>query len=400
MNLARIASNPSRSTSNLNTPSANHCRSLIAAVACCLLAGPPQAFAQARVRTELPFPDVPGYVTLKCDFHMHTVFSDGYVWPTVRVEEAWRDGLDAIAITDHIEYQPHRADVNTNYGRSHEIARAAAEPLGLMVIRAAEITRGEPPGHLNALFLKTIDPLRTSNYVDALQAAVDQGAFIFWNHPGWKQPEQKSVWYAEQGEFYDKGWLKGLEVVNGEDYDPIAHQWSVDKQLTLMGNSDVHLPIGMNYGTAAEDHRPVTLVFATERSQEAIKEALFARRTAIFTANELLGEEQFLRPLFLGALEVMGQPLHFKGKNRVAVQVFNRSPLSFQLEREGSVEEVTVPRKVTLQAGKTSLIELTSKGAAVSNPRTLRLPFRVTNLKTAPDRCLTVELTLDAEFLP
>ena len=24
-------------------------------------------------------PDIPGYVTLKCDFHMHTVFSDGDV---------------------------------------------------------------------------------------------------------------------------------------------------------------------------------------------------------------------------------------------------------------------------------------------------------------------------------
>ena len=99
----------------------------------------------AQVRDALVVPDVPGYKTLKCDFHMHTVFSDGEVWPTVRVNEAWREGLDAIAITDHIEYQPHKADVNTNYGRSHEIARAAAEPLGILVIRAAEITRGEPP---------------------------------------------------------------------------------------------------------------------------------------------------------------------------------------------------------------------------------------------------------------
>ena len=37
-------------------------------------------------------PELPGYVTLKCDFHIHTVFSDGNVWPTNRVSEAWRDG--------------------------------------------------------------------------------------------------------------------------------------------------------------------------------------------------------------------------------------------------------------------------------------------------------------------
>ncbi len=356
--------------------------------------------AASRARTELQFAAPPGYVTLKCDFHMHTVFSDGYVWPTIRVEEAWRDGLDAIAITDHIEYQPHKADVNTNYGRSHEIARAAAEPLGLLVIRAAEITRGEPPGHLNALFLKTIDPLRTSNYCDAIQAAVDQEAFVFWNHPGWKQPEGKSVWYAEQGEFYDKGWLKGIEVVNGDEYDPIAHQWCVDKKLTLLADSDVHTPIGMEYGASAEGHRPVTLVFSTERSEDAIKEALFARRTVIFTGDQLLGEEQFLKPIFAGAMELKTPSVRIKGKSRAVVQVFNRAPVSFQLERTGSLEEVTVPRTVTLHAGKTSRIELTGKGTATAGKRTLTLPFRVANLKTAPDQTLPVELAIEAEFIP
>lgn len=41
------------------------------------------------------------------DLHIHTVFSDGNVWPTLRVEEARREGLDLIAMTEHLEYQPH-----------------------------------------------------------------------------------------------------------------------------------------------------------------------------------------------------------------------------------------------------------------------------------------------------
>ena len=118
-----------------------------------LLQNPCLFSAQTRIRSEVHFPDIPGYVTLKCDFHMHTVFSDGQVWPTVRVEEAWRQGLDAIAITDHIEYKPYKDDVSTNYSRSYELAKASAESLNLILIKAAEITRGEPPGHLNALFL-------------------------------------------------------------------------------------------------------------------------------------------------------------------------------------------------------------------------------------------------------
>lgn len=30
---------------------------------------------RARFRKEISLPDIPGYITLKCDFHMHTVFS-------------------------------------------------------------------------------------------------------------------------------------------------------------------------------------------------------------------------------------------------------------------------------------------------------------------------------------
>ena len=64
------------------------------------------------VRNEILLPVTDGFEVLKCDFHMHTVFSDGTVWPVVRVGEAWQEGLDAIAITDHLEYLPHRNHVN------------------------------------------------------------------------------------------------------------------------------------------------------------------------------------------------------------------------------------------------------------------------------------------------
>ncbi|MFH1268845.1 MAG: PHP domain-containing protein, partial [Planctomycetota bacterium] len=74
---------------------------LVALLAPCLAT----AALAADVRREIQFPDVGGYQTLVCDFHMHTVFSDGQVWPPVRVKEAWSQGLDAIALTDHIEYQ-------------------------------------------------------------------------------------------------------------------------------------------------------------------------------------------------------------------------------------------------------------------------------------------------------
>jgi 3',5'-nucleoside bisphosphate phosphatase len=109
----------------------------------------------SATRREVKIPDISGYMTLKCDFHNHTVFSDGQVWPTVRVEEAWREGLDAIAITDHLEYRPHKEEVKPDNDKACDIAIKAGEEKGVIVIRGAEITRDMPPGHCNALFLKS-----------------------------------------------------------------------------------------------------------------------------------------------------------------------------------------------------------------------------------------------------
>ncbi len=112
--------------------------------------------AQPNTRRVINIPDIPGYLTLKCDFHMHSVFSDGNVWPSIRVAEAWQEGLDAIAITDHIEYHPHKDDIPVQFGRAYEIARPHADNMGLLLIKAAEITRQMPPGHFNCLFLDDV----------------------------------------------------------------------------------------------------------------------------------------------------------------------------------------------------------------------------------------------------
>ena len=172
-----------------------------------------------RSRSEITFPDVPGFITLKCDLHTHTVFSDGLVWPTVRIEEAWREGLDAIAISDHIEYLPHTNDMIIKHGRSYQLTTNLATSLDILVVPAAEITRKEPPGHWNALFVTNIDALVQTNYFDVVSNGFIQGAFIFWNHPGWKQPDWKSVWYKEQETVYKRGHLAGIEIVNGNLLD-------------------------------------------------------------------------------------------------------------------------------------------------------------------------------------
>jgi predicted metal-dependent phosphoesterase TrpH len=360
------------------------------------------AQGEGRCRTPIRIPDLPGYLTLKCDFHMHTVFSDGLVWPDVRAEEAWRQGLDAIAITDHIEYQPHKADLPTKHNRSYEIAKSKGDTLNVIVIHGSEITRQMPPGHLNAIFLTDSEPLDTPKWQDAVRAAARQNAFIFWNHPGWKaqQPDGVARWYPEHEDLLKKGWLNGIEVVNSRSYYPEAHRWCLEKKLTMLSNSDIHPPLAMDYDLAAGEHRPLTLVFATERSAAAIKEALFARRTAVYSGNRLIGEARFLRPIFERSITIVTPRLTIRGKGRKYAQIRNDSDLNYELQRAGAVEGLTIPASLTLRAGKTVLLEVRGQGTIKSGTRRCALPYRVTNLLVTPEEGLPVTLPLEVTFAP
>ncbi len=356
----------------------------------------------AWVRREIKIPDVLGYETVKCDFHMHTVFSDGRVWPSVRSEEAWREGLDAFAITDHIEYQPHKEDMRTNHNRSYEIARGSAEALGLQIIKGAEITKEMPPGHLNAIFLKDAKALDTAEWKDVVKAAAEQEAFVFWNHPGWKgqQPEGKSVWYAEHTELYEKGWLHGIEVVNGGEYYPGAHKWCLEKKLTMVGNSDVHNPTNLDYEFHKGEHRTVTLVLAKEKSKKAIKEALRDRRTVVYWKNNLIGEEKYLRAIFNESIEIINPDVTIKGKGSVNIQIRNKSEIDFELEADGAVDGILAPGKITLYGERTVQLKIKGKSEEFSGKKKMRLAYEVKNLLIAPEKSLREELIVNVDFVP
>ncbi len=361
---------------------------------------PVEAESQLGVRTEMRIPEIPGYITIKCDFHMHTVFSDGSVWPQVRVQEAWLEGIDAISITDHIEYLPHDDDIKTNHNRSFDLAVPAAKSSNLMLIRGTEITRDEPEAHHNALFITDANALEIEDFVECIEATAKQGAFIMWNHPGWKQPGNKSVWYDIQNEIWEKGWLHGIEVVNGGVYYPNAHKWCLEKNMTIMGTSDVHGPITMSYDFASGDHRPVTLVFAREKTEESLKEAMFDRRTVIYWKNFLIGEEKFLRPIFNSSVEIKTPEMGITGTGRAYVQIYNDSDVKYTLVLNGENEYVTLPRSITLYPGKTVMVSLRGKSESLTGLKKIILPYVVENLYVQPSEGMPVELSVDVRFQP
>ena len=281
----------------------------------------------SQVRGKVDIPDLKGYVTLKCDFHIHTVFSDGSVWPSVRIDEAYREGLDAISITDHIEYRPHNADIVASHNRSYEIALSAAKSKGIILIKGSEITRSMPPGHHNAIFITNSDDLDKPDYIDVFRAAREQNAFIFWNHPCWdRQQPDTTLWFDEHSRLLQQGLMQGIEVLNGDEYCPEAHRWCLEKKLTMLGNTDIHTPMQI---FAPGKHRTMTLVFAKSATPEAIHEALKERRTAVYHEEQIIGEEKYLKELFENALEIKVE----KTKNSVNIRVKNNSEMTFNLKK-------------------------------------------------------------------
>ncbi|MCL2598263.1 MAG: Sb-PDE family phosphodiesterase [Paludibacter sp.] len=342
---------------------------------------------QAQVQNRIEIPDINGYKTLQCDFHIHTVFSDGLVWPTVRVDEAYREGLDAIAITDHLEYRPHSKDIVASYNRSFEIAESAAKKEGIILIRGSEVTRSMPPGHLNAIFLSDCDALVKDDWRAALAEAKRQNAFIFWNHPGWdaQQPDT-TLWWKEHTEIYDNGWMNGIEVVNEHSYYDDVFQWALDKKLTLMGNSDIHEPIQTDINFAIGEHRATTLVFAKERTAEAIREALDNRRTAVFHKEFLIGEEQYLRPIFENSFEIIDMA---KGNNQVTVTFLNKSGLTFYLKKTAHDKNVVYFRDFEIKPHCKYSISIRFKGDNDG-----KVNFEVTNLLVKPGKGLECSYSL------
>jgi 3',5'-nucleoside bisphosphate phosphatase len=285
-------------------------------------------------RQEIQIPDITGYVTLKCDFHTHTVFSDGLVWPTYRVGEAWRDGLDVLAITDHYEYTPFSDDVNVDTGRPYELVKDLASRHGLLLVQGAEITRAMPPGHFNAIFLEDPERLRLADVNDVIAEALRQDAYIFWNHPGWRgqQPDGVVRVYDIHREWFDKGWVHGVEFGNdGESY-PAVIDIARDYNLGLLANSDIHGTTLDTYTRGTDSHRPLTLVFSREKSIPALREAMFAGRTVAWIQNTLAGSEQWLRPLLLESLEI-DPPNMVTGETKW-ITLRNISAFQFRLWKE------------------------------------------------------------------
>ena len=204
----------------------------------------------------LPAPD--GLTWFAGDFHSHTLHSDGDQSIAQLTYGATVAGLDFLAITDHntVSHHPHLAGVGAAYD--------------LTLLPGQEITTAR--GHANAFGeIGWIDFRQPADaWVDEVEA---RGGIMSINHP----LEGDCAWQYHLSRFppaielWHIGWFRDLTSAAMWALWPT---WNTDA--ILLGGSDFHHQArGWPPGT------PTTWVAATDRSPEALLDAVRHGRTAI-----------------------------------------------------------------------------------------------------------------------
>ena len=309
-------------------------------------------------RTEIILPKVNGLNIYKADLHAHSIYSDANLTPAQRVQEAWFDGLDIFALTDHVEYRRHErnmlnflkgynggeakkavnynvirkaateqgilADLNLPTQLTQKAAKGYGE--GLLIIPGCEITR-EPKtiGHFNALFTTDNNAIYDTDPLQSLRNAKKQGALITQNHPGWSRKSCDITEFEQKA--FDEGLIDGVEIMNGFWFYPKAMRRCVEKDLYMLGCTDVH---GVTSTYKANGHfRTMTFVFAKENSLKAVRKALEKGMTLAYSSGNIAGRADLLQELFKASVSYKYLSSNSKGK--VTYALTNSTSINYSL---------------------------------------------------------------------
>lgn len=310
------------------------------------------------LRQEFVLPEVNGFKVFKADLHSHTIYSDGNVTPEYRVREAWVDGLDVLAVTEHVEYRPTEGKMynylkgylpeewqNLNMGNlvkemgiltdlnySNGLAVKAAAGYGITIIPGIEITRKpETIGHYNALFVEDANNIYDDDPAVSIRKARAQGAIIMHNHPGWRRKNLQMTEFEQQ--VYGEKLIDGVEIMNGSEFYPSVVQRALDNRLFMAANTDIHGTTSMDY-TNQGHRRNMTFILAKDASLESLKDALKKRRTLAYSFGSLAGDEQLVKDFFLAC--VTFDTFRVDGKGRRSIRMTNNTSMDFVLNFGGN----------------------------------------------------------------
>ena len=357
----------------------------------------------AQKRKEF-FKSPKGVFYISSDLHIHSVFSDGSVWPTIRVDEAVRDSIDLISLTEHLEYQSHISDIpHTNRNRSFQIAGGYVQKKPLAVVHGTEITKPMPPGHFNAIFIKDANKFFDKNkepliFIKGIKEANKQGAFVFWNHPMWEANRSDGIAKLDpiHKEVIDKKLLHGIEVVNFDTFSEEAMQIALDNELTMMGTSDVHVLIDWDFNKEEESfHRPITFILSKNRTIKSIRDALFNGNTFIWYRDLIIGKSNNLKQVIENNLKVVSKGYGFKGRKVEILQVelINKSVAPISLNYIGGYTFHNDYKFIELAPRSSKTIYVKTEKIK----KTVSLEFEILNYVVAPKTNLKTIKTITVD---
>jgi hypothetical protein len=220
------------------------------------VAPPPAPIAPPRPQRpeRRRLPAAAGREWLACDFHSHTVHSDGALEIVDLANLAASRGLDVLAVTDH------------NTVSHHPFLAAAGAHAGVVLVPGQEVTTDE--GHANVFgdvgWIDFRQPAETWR-----REAAARGALMSVNHPwagdcSWRQPLREPAPLVEM-------WHSTWDRADPEPFEDWPDHGSIG-----IGGSDFH-----RHGQGVVPGAPTTWVESEDRTVGAVLAAMGEGRVAI-----------------------------------------------------------------------------------------------------------------------
>ena len=188
-------------------------------------------------------------------------------------------------------------------------------------------------------------------------------------------------------ELIKEGLFQGIEIYNDVTYSEEALKLAQENNLTMIGTSDVHGLVDWRYDIPNGGHRPVTLVFASEKSEKAMQEAMEKRQSAVWFKNTLAGPQEFLAPLIEASLEVV----HRSTGPVPTLQIHNHSDADYILYNTSAYTLHNFAPVLTLKAHETTAVMVKT----LEELESFELNFKVLNAFTAPREHAEIKLTVE-----
>ncbi|MBR2351600.1 MAG: histidinol-phosphatase [Alistipes sp.] len=335
-------------------------------------------------RREMVLPKVKGFTVLTGDFHVHTMYSDGVATPEMRVDEAWFDGIDVLAITDHEshrhgknylqyvakyfpdgkapKYQSRMKNISpddfdkipVDLNQSVREAQKRAEKYGMIIVPGIEITRNPSKiGHYNALFTKDNNTIIDKDVTKSIENARAQKALIMHNHPWWRtKTTDKNELHKK---LYAAGLIDGVEVVNGVTFAPKMVRRCVEENLFMATGTDIH---GISNVNATDKYRTMTFLMTKQHSLKGVRQAIEKHRTLCYVRGQIIGSEQWLGEFFKACVQL--KPVAATDKS-VTYALTNVSSLEFKVHLPDDSKQYTISpfRTVQFSVAKGEALQLT-----------------------------------------